>query len=127
MNRLGGWWRIWIVGTALLLAFGTVIGLQQRELDIELSGKDVCLPGTIETNFESQPSLDGWSALQKTPPEVLARGEVLNPRVNVEQFSCVSWSSMLNSWAVALAAAMTMLLTVYVARWVLAGFKRSQN
>ncbi|MBA4761147.1 hypothetical protein [Sphingomonas sp.] len=126
MIDLNGWWRIWIVLAIALLAVATVVGLARRQFDNELSGKSVCFPGTVETQIVSQPTMDTWTAYKNTPPEALARGEIVNPRVDVEQFSCVSWTTMLKSWASALAAALALLALVFVVRWIGAGFNRSK-
>jgi hypothetical protein len=124
---LGGWWRVWIVLVVGLFAFGSIIGLQQTQFENELGGKDVCFPGTLETRMVSEPTINNWEALQKTPPEMLERGEILNPRVRVEQYSCVSWHTMLKHWAYAIAAAISLLAFVFVARWVGAGFSKVKN
>lgn len=126
MSTLNGWWRIWIVVTVALLTFASILGLNQREFDDNLSSKDVCFPGTLEARIVSEPTMDNWTAYQSTPPEMLDRGEIIDPRVEVGRFSCVSWASMLKSWGAALTAALAILIVAYVVRWIGSGFNRSK-
>lgn len=127
MSALGGWWRIWIVVMLASFAFGTIVGLDQRQFDNDLSEKRACFPGTLKTRMVSEPVMDSWEAYQKTPPEALAGGELINPRVEVEHFSCVSWWLMLRCWGIALAAALALPAVIFLVRWICAGFARSQT
>ena len=127
MSQLGGWWRLWIVFVVLLLAFATLIGLGQRETAPDGVRPGLCVPGTIEHETISVPAIPPWEAYQKTPPAMLERGELIDPRKSIERFSCVSWISLLSRWAVGLALAVSVLAAVFTLRWIYVGFKRPRH
>lgn len=124
MNRLGGWWRLWLVLTSALLALVTLGTLEARdiqEVEVRPTG---CFPSTLSSRTVSESTLNTLQSYQQTPPEMMREGRWYNPTVQVEYFSCLSWSLMLQNWALALLAAGSLIALVFIARWVITGFKQ---
>lgn len=112
--------------TVAFLAIGTLAGLSERRFDGDLPDKERCVPGTLETWTLSESTMSIYESFLTTTPEMRARGEINDPKVDVEHFSCVSWLSLFRSWGVALGVALAVLAAVGVARWIISGFKGSR-
>ena len=97
--------------------------LSERDLLSEGSPPTGCLPGTLKQNIVSRPTMSAVDAYEKTPTEMLNQGELIDPRVDVQEFACLSWSLMVTRWMMVFGGILAFILSVYIFRWIFEGFR----
>ena len=152
MNKLGGWWRIWIVASVVALIYCLYVPLSSADLMGEGAGSGACMPGTVVTGYRQ-----AYERIKnpnyKGPPKAPTLDEMLDPKSAInapsdplekylrekeagnptEQFittarqfptfSCVSWGSVGIGVAFAALISLSLIVFALVFGWVVKGFR----
>ncbi|QIG80475.1 hypothetical protein [Stakelama tenebrarum] len=149
MSRIGGWWRLWIAGAALLILITGAVALFTQDLEGDGVGSASCVSGTIragsrqETSWVANPKYFGTVAdprqrkLGEVVDEAAAWERLLKAKGidssdeyslpisrNIQTFSCASWRGVSSSILYAALVAFAVALVGLVFRWIFRGFKK---
>ena len=153
---LGGWWRLWLVGTVVVLAYNLNEALAYRDLSDHLTRPSFCVPFTTvegkirhivgysppiqQKELQSPPdNPDGLNKLRQMVDKSLRKQnpydeyfaeKLTEPQPIIKEknvYSCVSLYRLIECLIWTLMVSVGVIAIGYLMRWVVHGFKEKQK